>query len=524
MRGLVAAVAPRPGAGDLVGTVVALSAALVLVALVTVPLATVALVGLAGPAPALTVLGDTLALTVLATLLSLALAAMLACAVRTGAPGGTIIVAVCRVGVVVPPFIVPLAVAALAGRQASPSRGLALVALAQALAFLPHAFMLLTGALAAVPAELEQVAESLGASRWTTLRRITVGLAGSRLVAAAGIVLTLTLGDVAAPLLLAGDRLVLATAVVEAVARGHQAATAAAALTLGTVTAVVAVAARTWREAGGALERAAGTTPPQQRAGLALRVLLGGSAAAVVSALVVLWLLVPVASLLGGRDGAWRPSLEHWAAMLRGTGLRAVADSVLLGLGVAVVGTALALAVGWGVERRGRATAAVLAALGRLPVAVPGVVGGAGYLLAFGPPAGGLALLVLVIAAWELPLTARMARSLIASRDRAAEQVARTLGASRLTTLARVTVPGLAPAAAWLAGHGLAAGAVAVGPALVLSGSALDLGVVYLFASASAGPVGTACAIATALGAIAGAAGLLARAAAGRRPTPTLLA
>jgi iron(III) transport system permease protein len=491
-------------------------ALLVVAALLGWPLAAVLVNGLTAPPPSVALLRDTLAVALASTLGALALAAVLVVALRAGIAAG-LLVTICRVGVLLPSFVVPLALLALAVPP-----GLGAIVLAQTFAFLPHAFALLARALTVVPAELEQAAELLGASRWTIARRVTLGLAGPRVGAAALVVLGLCLADVATPLLVGGDRLVLASAVVGAAARGHQAAVAGAALALGVLTAVVALVGRTWHHAGAL----ASAVAPPRGLPVASRVrgLLGVLAGALGVVLVGLWALVPLASLGATAPGGWRPSLVHWTALTTGPTALALVHSLVLALAVAVVATAVALASAWLVERRRGAAGGTLALLARLPVAVPGVVGGVGYLLAFGAPTRDLALAALVVAAWELPLTLRVAGGVLARRDRATEQAALTLGAGRLTTFRRVVLPGLRPAAAWIVGHGFAAGVVAVGTVIVLAGPGLELGAVHMLAAASTGSVGAACAVATVLLALAGGATLLGRAVAGRESVPTLLA
>src|SRR5687767_10455985 len=226
----VAAVAPRPLGTDVVGAAAGLRLLLVLPALLVWPLAGVFIVGLLTPPAPLAGIVDTLAVAAVATLGALVMAAILTAAVRFGAPGGGAFVAICRAGVLVPPFVVPLGVLVLAG----PDRlGLPATAGSQALAFLPHAFVLGTGALAGVSAEAEQAAELRGASRWTVLRRVTLGMASPGLLTAALVVLGLCLADVASPLLVGGrvaGNLVLAGFIVAAAHWTAPAAAAAVAL------------------------------------------------------------------------------------------------------------------------------------------------------------------------------------------------------------------------------------------------------------------------------------------------------
>jgi iron(III) transport system permease protein len=425
-----------------------------------------------------------------------------------------------RAGLLLPPFVVPLAMLVLAARDG----GIPIV-LAQTFAFLPHAFALVMRALAEVSAEAEQAAELLGASRWTVLRRVTLGLSRPGLVSAAFVILGLCLADVTTPLLLGGSRpLVLAAFIADATSAAAPWAAAVGtaaggAVTLGALTLGVALAGRTWREAGAPAPL--GVAP---RVGLGPgamgRAVLAAVAWPVVAVLLALWVTVPIASLLG--DGPL--SFRHWARLF-GVSARPLIDSVALGLTIAVVGTVLAFAVAWVVERRRGSMAAMAAALARAPVAVAGVVGAVGYLAAFGPPAGDLALVALLVAVWQLPLLTRVAGEVLAGSDRAREQAALSLGADRLTTWRRILLPALNPAALWMVAHGFAAGMTAVGAVVVVAGQGrLPLAVTHMLASASTGSVGAACAVATVLLALAGGATLLGRAAAGRETIPTLLA
>jgi ABC-type Fe3+ transport system permease subunit len=138
--------------------------------------------------------------------------------------------------------------------------------------------------------------------------------------------------------------------------------------------------------------------------------------------------------------------------------------------------------------------------------------------------AGGLLLLSALVASWELPVTARAARDVLVRADASAEDAAVSLGAGGLTTLARVIVPALRPVAGWIFGYLLAAGMLAIGPVIVLAGPGRELGAPTVLTLAAAGATAVACAVATALLALAGGAVLLGRAIAGHRRGPTWLA
>jgi len=506
------AVVPRRRGPDVLGAAVAVGMLALLVTLLVWPLAEVFVVGLLMAPPPAPVIVNTLAVAVGATLGALGMAGVLAAGVRFGIPGAGRLAMIARAGVLVPPFVVPLAVLVLVDRA---RLGLLAIGIAQAFAFLPHAVALVMRALAGVPAEAEQAAELLGASRWTVLRRVTLGLAAPGLATAAAVVLGLCLADVTAPLLVGGQppmavgTMVLAAFVVAA-GEHWTAPTIAGALALSVLTIAVAVAGRTWRYVTAPLAptpiRPTGIRPPAP-----MRATLAVLAWLIAATLVVLWAVVPLASL------------AHWAELPGAA--RSLLDTMALGLGAAMAGTALALAVAWLAARRHGPGVGAMTALAGVPVAVPGLVAGVGYLMAFRAPTGDVAIAAVLVAAWELPLMLRVAANVLARSDRSREQAALTLGAGPITTLRRVVLPGLRPAVVWLVCHGFAAGVAAVGTVVVFATHiGLDLGVIHMLDSASTGSVGAACAVATVLLALAGGATLLGRAAAGRETIPTLLA
>ncbi len=506
---------------------------LVLTVFIVWPIATLAVRGLLSP---MTAWPWRVALRALAVALSSALVALVLAALvtvvvtRVDVPGRAPLWRVFGLGALIPPFIVPLALLVLAGLLA-PGRavlGFTAIVVGQSLAFLPYAVALLARALERVPVELEQAAEVLGASRTTIARRVTLGLAGPDLLRAALIVLGLCLADVATPLLLGGDVLVLTTMIVTAAMVDRHGAVAAA-LLLGALGIATALIAGAWRSA----DAAAGDRPVLPRlerpAPVALRWALGSMVWIVAAVLAALWAVVPLGSLLRVGVGPAGLTLQHWSVFSTpSSGAGAVANSALLGLGVAVAGTALALATAWIVERGAGYSGGVVEVLARMPIVVPGVVAGVGYLLVFGRPtamlAGTFSILIAILACWELPVTSRAARDVLLRTDRSVEDAAVGLGAGRATALARIAAPALRPVAGWLFGYLFAIGVLAVGTVIVLADSGRELGALTMLTLAAAGATGAACAVATALLALAGGAVLLGRAIAGRQRGPTLLA
>jgi iron(III) transport system permease protein len=436
---------------------------------------------------------------------------------RVDAPGRSLLWRIFAVGALMPPFIVPLALLVLVGPGAR-ARGLTAVVVGQALAFLPLAVTLLVVTLARIPAELEQAAEVLGASRSTVLRRVTVPLAGREVRRAALLVLGLCLTDVVTPLLLGGDLPVLATAII-AVMPVDRGAGAATALLLAVLAGAVALlAARAWQSTG-VVARSLPSLPRLERSTPTIRRrALGAAAWAVAVVLVVLWAVVPLGSILRGG----RLSLESWGALTAPAVTGALGNGVLFALCVAVIGTALALVTAWSLERGGPFPWRVLESLIRAPLVVPGIVAGVGYALVFGDALGAVVLpiLIAVVACWELPVASRAVREVLVRNDRSVEDAAVSLGASRTTTLARLVAPALRPVVGWLFGSLFAAALLAIGPVVAVAGAGRYAAALAMLTLAAAGATGAACAVATVLLALAGGAVLLGRAIAGRQRGP----
>ncbi len=437
------------------------------------------------------------------TLGALVPAMLVALALSRGSiPGQSAVERILSLAVFIPPFIMPLALLGV-GVGVSPRAGFTAIVAGQSLAFLPIAVVLLLRVLRAIPVELEQAAEVLGARRWTTARRVTLALAAPGLRRVALVVLGLCLADVATPLLLGGTDRVLATAIVES---GDA---VAAALVLAALGAAVALAGRVWHDAGVASDDWPGRRRLDRPAPPAVRWGLGALVWAVTLALATLWALVPI------------HSLGHWSTLATRSTVAALGNSLLLGFGAALAGTALALVTGWVVERRRVATAGAVEVLARVPVAVPGIVAGAGYALVLGAAPGllhGAALLAVIplVACWELPATVRVARAQLARVDGSIEEAAVSLGAGGGTTLTRILIPTLAPVAGRIFAQVFAAGVLGVGTVIVLTGPGLGLGAITMLTLAAAGATGAACAVATVLLALAGGALLLGRAVTGR--------
>lgn len=463
------------------------------------------------------VLGS-LILALASTAATLALAAPLAYAVASAdVPGRRPLAVAARLPLLAPPFTAGLAVLVLLGPRA---RGLAALVVAQALTFVPHAYVLLASGLGALNRDREAAAESLGAGAWTTFRRVTFPVARPALRAATLVVFLLSLADLGNPLLVGAEHPVLAREVYARAVVGQDAAGASALALVLVVPCLVAwwldrgrPVPIVWSQAALGRVTAWRPTPPRVRWALAIA---GGLVTTVVTGAV---LVVVVASVVAGA-GDWSPSVTHWSTLAAATDARAVGGSLAVAVVAGGAGSALALVLAYLMDRPRLPGAAAVRTLAMLPAMVPGLMLGLGYVILLGgPPATATTVLVAAtasIVAWKLPGGLQVAGETLARIDPATEAAALGLGAGRARTLARVVLPPLATTALVVFAFFFVNGLVTVATVAFLLSPALELAAPAALARAAAGSVGEACALVTLLLAVVTVAVLALRALAGR--------
>lgn len=189
-----------------------------------------------------------------------------------------------------------------------------------------------------------------------------------------------------------------------------------------------------------------------------------------------LLVLVPLAAVVvtaaeGGWSGFWRAiSNEQTAAAIRLT----VGHALLVTLVDVVMGTLIA----WVLVRDEFAGKRVLETLIDIPFALPTIVAGLVLLSLYGPGspigvdvANTRAAVFLAFLFVTLPFVVRTVQPVLEELDRDAEEAARSLGASSLTTFRRIVLPALTPAIAAGAALSFARGVSEYGSLVLLSGN-----------------------------------------------------
>lgn len=379
------------------------------------------------------------------------------------------------VPIVSPPFAIATATIVLYGRSGIITNGLlgleydiyGLDGLVFVLSFsyFPVAYLSLLGMLRALDPALEEAAMNMSASRWKIFRTVQLPLLAPGLAASILLLFVEALADLANPLVLGGDYVVLASRAYLAVTGEFDmdaAAVYSVILLVPTVT--LFFAQRYW------LSRKVRTTVTGKPSGSVHLIrdwtrwpLFAGVLvlSAVILSLYVTVLLGAVTDVFGVDNDF---TLRHLREVLFGSGSEAVTDTTLLAAIATPIAGLLGVVIAWLVVRQLKRTAPWLDFAGTLGIAVPGTVYGIGYVLAYrtdfsiGPitivPAlvggtavfGGALAIVLSYVIRSMPAGQRTAVGALAQVSPSIEQASADLGASQGTTFRRIILPLIRPA------------------------------------------------------------------------------
>jgi iron(III) transport system permease protein len=415
---------------------------------------------------------NSLTLSALATLLTIGLAYPFAYAItRTRMPGRGMFRLIALLPLLAPSLLPAFGLVYLFGNQGwlrgwlmgESLYGPVGIVLASVFYAFPHAVLILSAGLAAGDQRIYEAARALRAGPWR--RFVTVTLPSSRyaLISAASIVYVLVFTDFGIPSVVGGSTNVLATDIYKLVIGRFDFEMGAVVGVLLLAPAVAAylvdwLARRSQRAmiSGRSVPIAPVRMPGRDLAlfGFCLLVavaVIGIIGMAVYGSLVRFW---PYNLSLG---------LHNYARLLEDDDeFRAIGNSLALAAGTAALGTLLAMLSGWIVARRIGPAGLVqgLQGLAMVPVAVPGLVLGLGYVFFFNDPAnplhmlqGTLAIIVLCTVAHFYTVPHLMAVGELLRLDREIDMAAQALRAGPASAGRRIFLPVLAPTLVDIAGY-----------------------------------------------------------------------
>ncbi|MBI4419924.1 MAG: iron ABC transporter permease, partial [Gemmatimonadetes bacterium] len=337
-------------------------------------------------------------------------------------------------------------------------------------------FYLFTRAgLARIDHSMLEAAQSLGATPWETLRRVTLPLVRPQIVAAALLTFMTALGSFSAPYIFGGGFRVMTTQIVNTKLNGNDALAMVQTVALAVV-ALTGLAIFRWT--GGQRSVAAvgkGASPArrlEQPFARGLAALLGWTLAALVLLPHFTLILVSFVPIRTWTTQLFPPvyTLANYGTLAtEPERLRPLLNSLWMAAASTAGAIAVALWAGRLIVRRRAALGSAIDTLMNVPWAVPGTVLAIALATTFSVNApwfgrwvlvGTVAILPLAYLVRNIPLTSGAIVAGFRQLDPSLDEAAASLGAGRWATLVRVTVPLLRPA---ILASGALAFATAVG-------------------------------------------------------------
>ncbi|MFH1912139.1 MAG: ABC transporter permease subunit [Pseudomonadota bacterium] len=333
----------------------------------------------------------------------------------------------------------------------------------------PNALFILYTTLSAVDTRLDEAAQSLGASSLKTFWKVTLPAAKYGIASAAALTFNLTITDFGIPVVIGGNYSVLATEIVSQVfglQRFDLGATIGVILLIPSITAFMINYYLTRKSYAMISGQARPFLPPSRP----LKKWAFTIYSVLISACI---LLVFVTVFFGSFVRTWPydfsltlahfdfPSLgasvplwtAFWHSVLAPGPLRdmiaikyaPIWTSLLVSLVVAIVGASVTLVAAYIIEKKKPRGEQLLYSLSVLPAAIPGVVLGLGYVLAFNKPYffiyGTVWIIIInvIIANFTLGILSGTAN--MKQIDKSVEEAAVSLGAGPVTTFIRIVFP-----------------------------------------------------------------------------------
>ena len=478
---------------------------------------------------------NSLMLATIVGVLSTGFALVLALAVQRGQQRGLGAVAklMSVLPIVTPPFVIALALVVLFGRTGLVTTflantfdlprtrwiyGLPGVTIAQVLAFTPIAFMILSGAIAAISPTLEEAAQTLRASKARVFRSVTWPLLRPALANAFLLGFVESLADFANPIVLAGNYEVLSTKIFFAIAGAQhdpgRAASLAVVLLIFTLIAFWLqqrwLGRASYVSVGGKGDAGIPAVLPD-----GLRWACTGTALAWIGFTLACYAVIFVGGFVKdiGR-GDMTFALSH---LVDGFGIDwgdgwprfigSAWNSFFTTIEVAAIAAPLTAVIGllsaYVITRHRFAGRAAFEFLTMVSFAVPGTVIGVAYIVAFNVApielTGGLAILILCFVFRNMPVGVRAGIAALAQIDKSLDEASSTLRASTWRTLTQVVLPLLKPAIVATLVFSFTHAMTAVSAVIFLATAKYNLATVYIIGRVEAGEYPLAIAYSTML-------------------------
>lgn len=341
----------------------------------------------------------------------------------------------------------------LLGLKGATVYGLPSTLFSETVTYFPIAYLTLRPILAAIDTNVEEMAFSLGSSRWRVFRTITLPLAVPGLANAFLLLFAASLADFATPLILAGnDFPVLPTqAYLQITGLFDLRGGAVLSFVLLVPAFGVYLLQRYWvsRRYYVTITGKAGARTTIRSVAPLARIALIALCLLVTLIVCYFYALLLYASLVValGANHAW--TWRHYQVILT-EGMKAIRDTLIIaGVGMPLGGL-YAILVGYLVAKKAFPGRQAMEVVSMVNYALPGTIVGIAYLIAFNdPPLVLTGTAFIIVACYVLrysPTGIRATVALLHQIDPSIEEASQGLGASSATTFRRVTLPLIVPA------------------------------------------------------------------------------
>ena len=308
----------------------------------------------------------------------------------------------------------------------------------------PHAVVILYTTLSAVDTRLDEAAQSLGASSLKVFWKVTVPAAKYGLVSAAALTFNLTITDFGNPVVIGGDYNVLATEIFSQVTNLYRfdlGATISVILLVPSVCAFLInyyISKRGFALISGAARPFLQPSRTFKRWGFTIYCSFISFAIMLVFATVIMGSFVKVWPY------DWTLTLKHFQFPSLG-GYASIWTSFKVSLAVGLLGAFSTLIAGYIVEKKRPFGVEFLYLLSVMPAAIPGLVMGLGYILAFNEPYyffyGTPWIIVICVVICNFTLGTLSSVANLKNIDPSVEEAAISLGADSVRTFIKVIFP-----------------------------------------------------------------------------------
>ncbi len=364
--------------------------------------------------------------------------------------------------IISPPFLIALSAILLFGRTGLITRGILGIqdaeiygfkglVLVQTLTFFPVAYLVLSGLLKQIDPSVEEAARSLGASRGSVFRTVTVPLMAPGIANAALLIFIQSVADFGNPMVIGGNYTTMAAQIY---LQGIGSLDMAGATALAVILLVISVSAfviqkyyvgrKSYITVTGKVSRARQLidephiVKPVHITVVAISCLVG-----------LMYILVPIGSFIKLWGVNYSLTLDHFKYVMD-LGIKPILDTTLLALIATPITGVLAMVIAFLTVRRRFPGRNYMEFTTMLAIAIPGTVIGLGYVLTYntGPLVltGTAAILVIAFMVRSMPVGIRSGIAALQQIDPSIEEAASILGASSKKVFTSVTLPMIRPA------------------------------------------------------------------------------